>query len=212
MRPGWMLALVPVVLAALASASPAWGRTAEPVGGPPPIPGLHAESTLTLTAAPLEAGEWALKATARSPKGAIGSLAVRFTLFTEFLGTRPVPLGSAATDAAGAARVTYRPTWIGMHRIVARASLDDGVVASNEILIQVSEGRSPLEGPAARLPVISGWAGPIAASVIAAIWGTLALVLIRVLVGIHRAAAVAAGRPDDPVAGSRNRRWGHDGP
>lgn len=153
----------------------------------------HAEADFSLTAQPVADGEWLLEARLRDrSSGAIGLQLVRFSATVEFLGTRRVLLGTVETDTSGTARLTYRPTWSGLQRIVARASFDDGTAASNEAVLEIDDAVSPLAPLPARLTVVGSWAGPVAATVALSVWGLLALVLLRVVFGISRAPAVTA--------------------
>lgn len=164
-----------------------------------PAAASHESSDLRLSATPLADGAWLLEARLQDQSaGALGRHVVRFTATVEFLGTRPVLLGSVETDSSGTARLTYRPTWQGLQRLVARASFEDGTALSNEAVLDVADALTPLSPPAARLPVVGTWAGPVAAGVAVSVWGLLAMVLIRVVFGISRAAAVAGtdGRPE----------------
>lgn len=157
-----------------------------------PAAASHAEADFSLTAQPVADGGWLLEARLRNrSSGALGLQLVRFSATVEFLGTRPVLLGTVETDTSGTARLTYRPTWSGLQRIVARTSFDDGTAVSNEALLEVADAVSPLARPSERLTVVGSWAGPVAAAVALSVWGLLALVLVRVVVGVSRATAVA---------------------
>lgn len=161
---------------------------------PSALSGTHAQSEVLLSARPLDNGAWAIEARVRDASvGPIGSQTVRFSATIEFLGVRRVDIGSARTDTSGTATLTYRPTWDGSHRIAARAPFDDGTIVSNEVVVEVTGAAPPLSTSGGRLATFGAWAGPAAALVVAAIWGLLALILVRVVVGISKAATVAAG-------------------
>ncbi|HSO28684.1 MAG TPA: hypothetical protein VLS28_02165 [Candidatus Sulfomarinibacteraceae bacterium] len=158
-----------------------------------PAAASHANAEFSLSAQPMAEGAWLLEARLRDrSSGAIGRHLVRFSATVEFLGVRPVLLGTGETDTSGTARFTYRPTWNGLHRIVARTSFDDGTAVSNEAVLEVADAVSPLAPPPARLTVVGAWAGPVAAGIALSVSGLLVLVLLRVVLGISRASAIAA--------------------
>lgn len=164
-----------------------------------PAAASHERSDLRLSASPLADGAWLLEARLQDRSaGPLGRHVVRFSATVQFLGTRPVLLGSVETDSSGTARLTYRPTWQGLQRLVARASFEDGTALSNEAVLEAADAVTPLSPPAARLPVVGTWAGLVAAGVAVSVWGLLGLVLIRVVFGISKATAVAGadGRPE----------------
>lgn len=190
-----------LLLSLFASANARAGRPEVQVA-PPVLGWTHARSEVSVAARPLDTGAWTLEAHVRDVQaGPIGGCTVRFDAKIELLGVRTVELGTARTDSSGTATLTYRPTWTGTHRIVALAPFDDGTVVSTEAVIEVT-GAAPAATPAARLPVIGSWAGPMAALVLAVVWGLLAVVVVRVVLGISRSASVNAG-PSGPSTSSR---------
>lgn len=187
------LVAVGLLLAAVPSASASGGSPTDAVRA---VPWSHEHVDMTLSAEPLGDGGWLLEAQLRDRSaGAIGSHAVRFSATVAFLGIRPVVIGTVETDAGGTAQLTYRPTWNGTQRIVARAPFADGTTMSNEAVLEVSGARTPITALPARLPVVGSYAGPVAAFVALSIWGLLVLVLVRVVLGVARASATtgAAG-------------------
>lgn len=97
-------------------------------------------------------------------------------------------LGSKSTDATGRAAITYRPTWDGAHTMTARSSRTvEYQSAAAEAWFQVAGAAVPyVEEPhglgAVRrsLPIVVGLA-------LAAVWMTLAFVVLRTVLGIARA-------------------------
>jgi hypothetical protein len=164
----------------------------------------HDHVAVSLSARSADGGAWVLEARVEDAVlGPVGAKNVRFSATIEFLGVRPVLLATMPTDSSGTARYTYRPTWNGAQRIVARAPFDDATVSSNEFVLDVTTAPLPAIAQA-RLPVVGAWAGPVAALVVITIWAVLVLVLVRVVVGISRAATVVApmaGGSGPPVEG-----------
>ena len=180
-----------LLLAALAPASAIAGR-AGVATAPSVLVGSHTHSELTVSARAVDGDTWAIEAHVRDESsGPVGGVTVEFGATIDFLGVRTLDLGSARTDTSGTATLTYHPTAEGVYHIVARAPFEDGVAVSDEAVVDLTGATQPIAPSAQRLPAVGAWAGPVAAFVVASVWGLLVLVFVRVVVGISRATAVA---------------------
>lgn len=189
-------ACLPLLLALLSPASTVAGR-AHVSTRPPVLVGSHTHSELAVAARAVDGDTWAIEAHVRDvSSGPVGGVTIEFSATIDFLGVRTLDIGSARTDTSGTATLTYLPTTNGVHHIVARAPFDDGVLASNEAVLEVTGATQPLARPAQPLQTVGAWAGPVAALVVASVWGLLVLVLVRVVVGISRATVVARNPAD----------------
>lgn len=187
-----------VLLALLAPS--ALARPGAVTTAPAVHPGSHSHSALAVVAREVGADTWAIEAQVRDMmSGPVGGVTVEFSAKIEFLGVRTLDLGSARADTSGAATLTYSPTTNGVHHIVARVPFDDGVLISNEAVFEVTGATPQLAPPTQRLPAVGAWAGPVAALVVASVWGLLVLVFVRVVVGISQATVVQS---------TANRRFG----
>lgn len=183
-----------IVLAAVLLLAPAAVGAAEPAG-PSKLPTSVAGGTLSMSATEQWDGSVSLEArlvdAAASP---ISGATVDFFVAVEYFGERRIDLGSVATDVIGIARLQYRPTWSGAHRLAARVSGADGSrLTSPEAIQTVSGVTRPIGVQEEVLPITRTWAMPVAVLVVAGVWLTLAAIFIAVVIGVRRAAQPAAG-------------------
>lgn len=164
------------------------------------LPGVAQASTpprtLSLTTGHGPQGGSSIELLARlaQPSGPAGTNAkslsgvtVTFSIhLQEFSGSPLLVLGSATTDAKGAATFAYQPTWTGPQHLVA--------VATNQAGLTLASGATELTAKAAEHPFAGtveavrpdGTIGQVVVGVLLAIIALVWIVLIAVVVRVHR--------------------------
>jgi hypothetical protein len=173
---GRVLAAVSGAIVALLLVGPAVGLAADP-------------AVVDLEAGEAKDGAWQLKAHVVDAAGEpVAGTEVRLTVAVDFLGQRRIFIDSAPTDVTGGATLVYRPTWNGEHRLIAEAGgADGGLVVAGQLTVDVTGVRSPVTPDAIALPLVRAWAFPVAALVVALVWGILGMVFLITVIGIRRA-------------------------
>ena len=200
--PGRLLAvgMMAVLLAAgaiLGFASTAWAAAG------PPVLALRAEQ------APRDPHGIELVATLTGPGGSAstaGSLAgdsVNFSVhLAEFAGAPLLTLGSATTNAAGRAVLTYHPTWTGHQALVATATDTSGATIASATTSFAATGAVHSFAGTIEAVRPDGTIGQAVAGVLIAIvtvlWITLIAVVVRLNLGFRRRpyGRVEPGRSD----------------
>ena len=174
--------------------APGAAVAAEPASSPKP-PASVSGGSLSVTATPQWDGSLSLAARLTDAAGTpISGTTVDFFVAVDFFGDRRIGLGNAQTDVTGAARLQYRPTWSGVHRIGARAIGADGSrLTAPEATETVTGVVRAIGTTQEALPITRTWAMPVAVLVVAGVWLTLASIFIAVVIGVRRAAHPAAG-------------------
>ena len=180
------------VLASGLVAALAW--TAFTVGATPVAGAVTRGASLQLVAkaAPHQRGEIVLAATLEQParpasahRATLAGYQVDFSVHVEeFAGAPLLTLGSATTDAAGEATLTYRPTWAGRQAFVATATSPGGstlgpVTTSFTALSATHPFAGTLE---ASRPdgVIGRWVAGVLLGALALLWVALIGLVVRV--------------------------------
>lgn len=130
---------------------------------------------------------------------------VSFSVHVEqFSGAPLLALGSAATDAAGEATLTYRPTWTGSQALVATATSPGGsTLGPATASFTALSASHPFAGTVeASRPdgVIGRWVAGVLLGVLAILWVTLVGVVVR--------AHLALGSRSGPEGGPGRRARG----
>ncbi|MCL4423619.1 MAG: hypothetical protein M1115_10760 [Actinobacteria bacterium] len=182
---GWIissLALAAVVV--LAWASPAWAGTTTPV------------LRLAAEVAPHDPGAVELLATLEQPREpvssgrvSLGGVSVSFSVrVEEFSGAPLLALGTAKTDAAGIAMLTYRPTWTGRQAFVATATNEAGTSLGSATTTFIAKSSPQSFAGTVEAVRPDGAIGQAVAgvllSIVALIWIVLLAVVVRVNLGL----------------------------
>ncbi len=131
-----------------------------------------------------------LTAVVDSAAGApVANAVVTFAVHVEeFAGAPLLTVGTATTDAAGVAHVTYQPTWAGPTHFVASAALGGATVAQGTLTATVTQ-TDPFAGPvnATRTDGLIGrWTVAVLLALVAAMWIILLALVVRVQQGPTR--------------------------
>jgi hypothetical protein len=180
---GGLMAVLLAVGSMLGLASPAWA-TSQPFGL-----ALRAEQV------PRDPHGIELVATLTGPVGQTskpGSLAgdsVSFSVhLTQFAGAPLLSLGSATTNAAGEAVLTYRPTWTGRQALVATATNTAGTaLASATASFSAASAAHPFAGNVQALRpdgTIGRAVAGVLLAIVAVVWIALIAVVVRVNLGL----------------------------
>jgi hypothetical protein len=109
----------------------------------------------------------------------------------EFSGAPELLIGSASTNAAGVASITYQPTWAGTQRFVASAVDSSGsALAASSLSVQALR-TDPFAGPVESLRpdgLIGRWVVVALLSLLIGVWITLLALVVRVQQGPVRTA------------------------
>ncbi len=103
----------------------------------------------------------------------------------EFAGAPLLTVGTATTDAAGVAHVTYQPTWAGTTHFVAAAAVAGTTVAEGTLTSSVTQ-TDPFAGPvnATRTDGLIGrWAVTVLLALVVTMWIILLALVVRVQQG-----------------------------
>ncbi|MDA8269522.1 MAG: hypothetical protein M0Z63_03665 [Actinomycetota bacterium] len=180
----WLLGTLPVVAVVLGVASPGtWAATAGP--------------SLRLAAAPAPGNAHTvdLVATLQEPAGqsaaALSGISVDFEVHIgEFAGAPLLDLGSATTDAAGRAVLTYQPTWTGSQSLVATATDSSGnTLASATTSLTAAVATTPFAGAIESVRpdgTIGQAVVGVLLAIVVAVWIALIAIVVRVNLGLHR--------------------------
>lgn len=192
-------------------------------GGALPALAATPASSLRLLAraAPRQPGALRLVATLERPgkhasptRASLAGDQVTFSVhLAQFAGAPLLVLGSATTDAAGEATLTYRPTWLGRQALVATATSPRGnTLGSAATSVTALSASHPFAGTVeASRPdgVIGRWVAGTLLAVLAVLWVTLVALVVRVNFGLGRgprpgqgevrAAAAAQEEPGEPL-------------
>ena len=180
---GGLMAVLLAVGATLVFASPAWGTT-QPFGlalraeqAPRDPHGIELVATLTGPVGPT------------SKPGSRAGDSVSFSVhLTQFAGAPLLTLGSATTNAAGEAVLTYRPTWTGRQALVAIATNTSGTtLASATTTFSAASAAHPFAGTVQALRpdgTIGRAVAGVLLAIVAVLWITLIAVVVRVNLGL----------------------------
>ena len=127
-------------------------------------------------------------------KAALGGVTVTFSVhLPEFSGAPLLVLGSARTDAAGEAHLTYDPTFTGRQALVATATDAAGnSLATAAASYTATAAANPLAATAEAVRP-DGTIGQVVVGVLLGIVALLWIVLVSVVVRVHR--RTEAGAP-----------------
>ena len=186
--PGRLLAIGILAMLLAAGAVLGVASTAWAAAGPPVL-------SLKAAQAPGDPHGIELVATLTGPGGSaptVGPLpgdSVTFSVhLTEFAGAPVLTLGSATTNAAGRAVLTYRPTWTGHQALVATATDASGTtIASATTSFTASSAIHPFAGTieAVRPDGAIGQAvAGVLLAIVAVLWIALIAVVVRVNLGL----------------------------
>ena len=116
-----------------------------------------------------------------------GGVTVTFSVhLPEFAGAPLLVLGSATTDRAGEARLTYRPTFTGRQALVATATGTTGAtIAAATTSYSAAAAVHPLAGTAEAVRP-DGTIGQVVVGVLLGVVVLLWIVLVSVVVRVHR--------------------------
>jgi len=181
---GGLIALLLAAGATLGLSSPAWAASQ------PTSLALRAEQ------APHVPHEVELVATLTGPLGPsskavpLAGASVSFSVhLSEFAGAPLLTLGSATTNAAGEAILTYRPTWTGGQALVATATSSAGTtIASAATTFSATSATHPFAGTVQAVRP-DGTIGRAVVGVLLAIVAALWIALIAVVVRVNRGLA-----------------------
>lgn len=137
-------------------------------------------------------GSWMLRATVTRGGAVQSQETVQFLELVDFFGERWVPLGTAVTDAGGAASRPYSPTSNGVQHLVARFAASDGTFESDPVEITVSGAVPAISEDPPVLPVVRAWAFPVGAAILFLVWLALAVIFLRAVIGIARPTSAQA--------------------
>lgn len=171
---------------------------------------MIAPAGVELQAQPAKDGAWQVKAQVVDSAGVpVAGTEVRFSVAVQFLGPRRIFLGSAPTDVTGRAAFVYRPTWNGVHSLIAEVGEEDGgAVVAGQLAVDVESVTAPIAPDPVALPTVRTLAVPLAALLVASVWAVLGLVFLMAVVGIWRARPQRRGRLEVSLQGSIPRRAG----
>lgn len=179
-----LLGFVAAVAVVLGSASTVWAATAGPalrlVAEPAPHDSHAVEllATIQVPAAP-----------ASSKSASLAGAKVSFSVHViQFAGAPLLALGTATTNAAGVATLTYRPTWSGRQALVATAANTAGTtLASATTSFAASNPTHPFAGTVEALRpdgTIGQAVAAVLLAIVAVLWITLIAVVVRVNLGL----------------------------
>ncbi|MGC8499190.1 MAG: hypothetical protein ACP5OV_06820 [Acidimicrobiales bacterium] len=121
----------------------------------------------------------------------VANAVVTFSVHVEeFAGAPLLTVGTATTDAAGVANITYQPTWAGPTHFVASAALGATTVAEGTLTAAVTR-TDPFAGPvnATRTDGLIGrWTVAVLLALVVAMWIVLLALVVRVQQGPTRPA------------------------
>lgn len=189
-----MSALRPFRVVLASGLAAALACTALMLGGTPVAGAVARGPSLQLVAeaAPHRRGAIMLVATLERPAkpasavpAPLAGYQVSFSVHVEqFSGAPLLALGSATTDAAGEATLTYRPTWAGRQALVATAtSPRGGTLGPATTSFTALSASHPFTGSVeASRPdgVIGRWVAGVLLGVLALLWVTLVGLVVRV--------------------------------
>ena len=119
----------------------------------------------------------------------VANAVVTFSVHVEeFAGAPLLTVGTASTDAAGVAHVTYQPTWAGPTHFAASAALGATTVAEGSLTAAVTQ-TDPFAGPvnATRTDGLIGrWAVAVLLALVVVMWVVLLALVVRVQQGPAR--------------------------
>ncbi len=104
----------------------------------------------------------------------------------EFAGAPELLIGTASTDAAGVASITYQPTWAGTQRFVATAVDGAGAALATSSLSVQAARTDPFAGPVQSLRpdgLIGRWVVVVLLALVIGVWITLLSLVVRVQQG-----------------------------
>jgi hypothetical protein len=158
-----------------------------------PVAAAAPAGTLTLQAGPAPGRPQAVQLTARllgADGRPVGSEPVTFTIRDADFGGIQVPVGSATTNTAGLATVTYTPRWTGTLAFTAQLGGDATLSSAPATAAFAATSAVPAYhvAPAPLAGLRFGVAWAIEALTVA-VWLMLAIVLISVVRGLPRLAA-----------------------
>ena len=109
----------------------------------------------------------------------------------EFAGAPVLLIGTATTNAAGLASITYQPTWAGTQNFVASAQDGSGAVLATTSLTVQAARTDPFAGAVQSLRpdgLIGRWVVFVLLSLVIGVWLTLIALVVRVQQGPAKAA------------------------
>lgn len=146
-------------------------------------------TTLTLSS-PSPSSQAGVNLTAQVTSSTAASLpgvAVNFYVhLEEFSGAPELLIGTAITNAAGVASMTYQPTWAGTQRFVASAFDGSGAELATSSLSVQALRTDPFAGPVESLRpdgLLGRWVVVALLSLLIIVWITLLAVVVRVQQG-----------------------------
>ena len=104
----------------------------------------------------------------------------------EFAGAPELLIGTATTDSAGVASITYQPTWAGTQNFVASALDGSGAVLATASLAVQAARTDPFAGAVQSLRpdgLIGRWVVLVLLSLVIGMWLTLIALVVRVQQG-----------------------------
>ena len=163
----------------------------------------------------------AARLTDGSTNKALGSLDVQFFVMTDVFGPRLMSVGHAITDTTGRAAISYRPSWEGDTKVVARFTGSAQYAATETTFQFVAVGPVPVHQNASfGLEPIRAWAPAVVILLVLGVWATLIAVVSQTVAGLRvripmvaPASAPIAGThapASAPIAGAHLQPAGED--
>lgn len=178
-----------------------WAIATASLAFPGQVAAADPPARLQLEAKQQDDGSWILRATVTRGGAVQSQETVKFLQLVDFFGERWVPLGTAVTDAGGAASRLYSPTSNGVQHLVARFAAGDGTFDSGPVEITVSRAMPAIPEEEPILPVVRTWAFPVGAAILFLVWLVLAVIFLRAVIGIARPTPAQATSDFPPLEG-----------
>lgn len=116
----------------------------------------------------------------------LGGQKVLFLVRTDVFGERLMHLGYGVTDSTGRAAISYKPSWEGETKIVARFAGSADYAAAETAYTFNAAGPVPVHTNARfGLEPVRAWAPVAVIALVAAVWATLAFVVIHTVRGMR---------------------------
>lgn len=132
----------------------------------------------------------------------LGSLNVQFFVMTDVFGPRLMSVGQAITDTTGRAAISYKPSWEGDTKVVARFTGSAQFAATETTFQFVAVGPVPVHQDASfGLEPIRAWAPAVVVVLVLGVWATLIAVVSQTVLGLR--VRIPEGAPVSvPIAGT----------
>jgi len=132
----------------------------------------------------------------------LGSLNVQFFVMTDVFGPRLMSVGQAITDTTGRAAISYKPSWEGDTKVVARFAGSAQFAATETTFQFVAVGPVPVHQDASfGLEPIRAWAPAVVVVLVLGVWATLIAVVSQTVLGLR--VRIPEGAPVSvPIAGT----------